>query len=284
MIQQEKMLSDWLIASDIDGTLNNKLRKLPKRNFEAIHKFVYDFGGHFVLSSARSIESMRKHFKKLKLNSGYAVFLNGAGVYDYSKEKIIWLNPINEKIVSTIREASKKFPLARVQIITPTQTYIVRPNLSAMILARTSKLPITKFKSIDDVPIGDWCKAIFTGLPDTINRVEKFFEDKSEQSTNLMKSSVFSFDVVNEGTNKGVAVMKVAQILGIDKKNTAAIGDYFNDYQMLKSVALPACCGQAPKGMKKIAKLVTCHCNKGAVADLVYYIIKNYATKKPVQA
>ena len=44
---------------------------------------------------------------------------------------------------------------------------------------------------------------------------------------------------------------------------------------MLKAVGLPACCGQAPQGMKKIAKLVTCHCNKGAVADLIDYIIKN---------
>ena len=55
----------------------------------------------------------------------------------------------------------------------------------------------------------------------------------------------------------------------------SAIGDYFNDYEMLKAVGLPACCGQAPQGMKKIAKLVTCHCNKGAVADLIDYIIKN---------
>ena len=46
--------------------------------------------------------------------------------------------------------------------------------------------------------------------------------------------------------------------------------------EMLKSVAVPACCGQAPKGMKKIAKLVTCHCNKGAVADLIEYIIANH--------
>ena len=50
-----------------------------------------------------------------------------------------------------------------------------------------------------------------------------------------------------------------------------------NDYEMLKAVGLPACCGQAPRGMKKIAKLVTCHCNLGAVADLIEHIIKNYS-------
>ena len=83
--------------------------------------------------------------------------------------------------------------------------------------------------------------------------------------------------MVNEDTNKGVAVLKLADILGVEHSKTAAIGDYFNDYEMLKAVGLPACCGQAPRGMKKIAKLVTCHCNLGAVADLIEHIIKNYS-------
>ena len=96
MTEKKLPLSDWLVASDIDGTLNDKRRRLPKRNFDAIHKFVYEYGGHFILSSGRSIESMRKHFKNLGLNTGYAVFINGAGVYDYSQEKILWLSPINE--------------------------------------------------------------------------------------------------------------------------------------------------------------------------------------------
>lgn len=275
MTEKKLPLSGWLVASDIDGTLNDKKRRLPKRNFDAIHKFVYEYGGNFILSSGRSIESMRKHFKNLKLNTGYAVFNNGAGVYDYSQEKILWLSPINEKITSLIKKTAGKFRFATVQIITPYEARIVKPTFSAYILAKTSKLPIKKFKSIDAVPQGDWCKAIFTGLPFVISKVERFAKENSTTETNLMRTSPFSFELVNEGTNKGVAVLKVAEILGIEKEKTAAIGDYFNDYEMLKAVALPACCGQAPQGMKDIAKLVTYHCNKGAVADLIEYIIKN---------
>lgn len=57
---------------------------------------------------------------------------------------------------------------------------------------------------------------------------------------------------------------------------TAAIGDYFNDYEMLKSVYLSACCGQAPKAIHDIVKFEACHCNNGAVADLLNYIMYNY--------
>ena len=275
MTEKKLPLSDWLVASDIDGTLNDKRRRLPKRNFDAIQKFVYEYGGHFILSSGRSIESMRKHFKNLGLNTGYAVFINGAGVYDYSQEKILWLSPVNEKITALIKKTAKKFRFAAVQVITPCEARVVKPTISAYILAKTSKLPIKKYKNIEQLPTGDWCKAIFTGLPFVISRVERFAKENSSTHTNLMRTSPFSFELVNEGTNKGVAVLQVAEILGIDKEKTAAIGDYFNDYEMLRAVGLPACCGQAPQGMKDIAKLVTCHCNKGAVADLIEYIIKN---------
>lgn len=39
--------SEWLVASDIDGTLNNKFRKLPQRNYDAIKEFVVNKKGAF---------------------------------------------------------------------------------------------------------------------------------------------------------------------------------------------------------------------------------------------
>ena len=51
--------SDWLVASDIDGTLNNKLRRLPKRNYDRICEFVLEKKGHFTLASGRNVSSMR---------------------------------------------------------------------------------------------------------------------------------------------------------------------------------------------------------------------------------
>lgn len=276
MTENKLDLSDWLLASDIDGTLNNKRRRLPLRNKEAINKFVYEHGGNFILASGRSIESMRKHFEKLHLNHGYAVFINGAGVYDYTKEKILWVSYINEKTEKLIKKTVKKFPRVKIMIITATETRLFKPGISEWILALSSRYKQKRYKSIDDIPTGDWCKVIFTGLPRQLDKVQRYVEQENNKvKTNLMRSSICSYEIVNEDTNKGVAVLKVAEILGIDKSKTAAIGDYFNDYEMLKSVALPACCGQAPEGMKEVAKLVTCHCDKGAVADLIEYIIAN---------
>lgn len=277
MTDKKNLLSDWLLASDIDGTLNNKLRLLPKRNYKAIQKYVYEYGGNFILASGRSIESMRRHFEKLHLNSGYCVFINGAGVYDYKQEKILWISPINERIQKIVKEQAKKFyHTLDMQVVTPDVVYMVRPSIPSYILALSSRLKRKRIRNLDDLPKENWCKVIYIGFPWTIKKIAKSFaEANGGETKNLMSSSIFSFEVVNEDTNKGVAVLKAAEIIGVDKSKTAAIGDYFNDYEMLKTVAVPACCGQAPEKMKEVAKLVTCHCNRGAVADLIEYIIAN---------
>ncbi len=279
MVESKKSLSHWLIASDIDGTINNKARRLVQRNYDAVHKYINEYGGNFTLASGRAPESMRKHFKRLDIPDGKAIVINGAGIYDFAEEKMIWTSPLNEHCIDMVRKTVKKYPTMSFQVISDKYVYIFRPTPSSRILAINARLPIKYFYSFEEIPKENWYKVIFTGLPPALKAVSRYIESMSNTTENLMFSSQWSYEMVNEDTNKGKAVLKLAEMLGVKKENTAAIGDYFNDYEMLRQVALPACCGQAPKGMKKIAKLVTCHCNNGAVADLIEFIIKNHSNK-----
>ncbi len=275
MTETKKNLSNWLIASDIDGTINDKARRLVRRNYDAIHRYIDEFGGNFTLASGRSPDSMRKHFKRLDIADGKAIVINGAGIYDFSKEEMIWSDPLNEHCIDMVRKSIEKFPFLAFQVISDKVVYLFRPTPSARILAENARYPIKYFYNFDKIPKENWYKVIYTGFPVEMKMVSKFIESLSNTTENLMFSSPWSYEMVNETTNKGKAVLKLAEMLGVEKENTAAIGDYFNDYEMLRQVGLPACCGQAPKGMKDIAKLVTCHCNDGAVADLIEYIIQN---------
>ncbi len=275
MVKEKTDLSDWLIASDIDGTINDKSRRLVKRNYDAIHYFVDDCGGNFTLASGRSPDSMRKHFKRLDIADGKAIVLNGAGIYDFAKEELVWSSPMNEHCIDMVRKSVKKFPFLAFQVISEKAVYLFRPTIASRILAVNAKLPVKYFYDFEKIPKDNWFKVIYTGFPFEMKMLEKYIHSMSKTTTNLMYSSVCSYEMVNEDTNKGIAVLRLAEMLGVDKSKTSAIGDYFNDYEMLMNVALPACCGQAPEGMKKIAKFVACHCNHGAVADLIEYIIKN---------
>ncbi len=270
-MDNKKSLSGWLIASDIDGTLNNKARRLPERNEKAIKKFV-ELGGRFTLASGRNPQSMEKHFRRLPIDGTPAVVINGAGLYDFKKNEMIYFSAISDEGMDLAVETAKKFPMVDVIVVAKDIIYITGSGWFGKWFVLADNLKHQHIKNIDDVPRKDWGKVIFSGIPFHISKVKKHFESMVDPDLTLMSSSVASFEILARNTHKGTAVMKLAEILGIDDSKVGAIGDYFNDYDMLKTVAVPACCGQAPKEMKEIAQFVACHCNNGAVADFLEYI------------
>lgn len=269
--------SQWLVASDIDGTLNTKMRKLPQNNLDAINDFI-DKGGHFTLASGRNPESMRRHYKKLPISIP-AIVMNGAGIYDFQKEEMIYFNPISEKAMEDVCKLARTCPTIDTLIVAKDIVYITGVGLWGKIYALVDGVTHKYYRNINDAPKKDWGKVIFSGPPWRVRGLKKKFQQIEDPDFLLMDSSIATFELLAKGVHKGTSVLQLAKMLGVDKKNTAAIGDYYNDYDMLKSVGVPACCGQAPKSLKAVCEYVTCHCNEGAVADLLGYLEREKINK-----
>ena len=275
----KKDFSDWLVVSDIDGTLNNKLRRLPKRNLEAITHFVCGLGGHFTLASGRNVVSLKKHFERLPIASTPAIVMNGAGIYDFQKDEMIWFRPISARGQEITRLVLEKFPLVEASVFTRDFIYLLRPRIFSPIQMMADHLPHKRCSSVREVPSGEWGKVIFYGLPHQMKQVASFVEAMEDRQANFMVSSMSTYEMLAEGVHKGAAVRTLSEMLGVSYDHTAAIGDYFNDCDMLKSVFLPAACGQAPKEVQAIAKYHACHCNRGAVGDFLEYIERIYGAE-----
>ena len=129
----EKTFENWLVVSDIDGTLNNKIRKLPKRNYDAIKKFT-DLGGNFTLASGRLQSSLERNYNRITPNQP-AVVLNGAGLYDYKEKKMLWRSTIGEKgrdfVKLVEKEYNKFFKSVDIGIYFDDYVYIVKNGLFA---------------------------------------------------------------------------------------------------------------------------------------------------------
>ncbi|MFR5874885.1 MAG: HAD-IIB family hydrolase [Eubacterium sp.] len=275
----EKTFENWLVVSDIDGTLKNKIRKLPRRNYDAIKKFT-DLGGNFTLASGRLQSSLERNYNRITPNQP-AIVLNGAGIYDYNERKMLWRNTIGEKGRNFVRYICKEFDeifkSVDIGVYFDDYVYIVKSGLLAKGTMYFDKARHEYVKSIDDVPEDGWMKVIFWSNPLVISKLEHLVKNMENPDANFMSSSLWSFEMLQKDTHKGVGIMKLADMIGIEKTHVAAIGDYYNDWDMLKTVGLPACAGQAPSSIHKICKFEACHCNKGCVADLLEYIMSGKA-------
>ena len=275
----EKTFENWLVVSDIDGTLNNKLRKLPKRNYNAIKEFT-DRGGNFTLASGRLQSSLERNYNRITANQP-AIVLNGAGLYDYRKQEMMWRSTIGEKGREFVKYISEEFDeifkSVDIGVYFDDYVYIVKNGLLSNFTMFADKAKYEIVKSVDDVRQEGWMKVIFWSNPVTIEKLHKVVSRLENPDANFMSSSILTLEMLQKDTHKGVGIMKLADMLGIEKSHVAAIGDYYNDWDMLKTVDLPACAGQAPSSIHKICKFEACHCNKGCVADLLEYIMSGKA-------
>ena len=271
-----ELYNKWLLVSDIDGTLNSKSMKLPENNKIAINNFV-NKGGNFTLCSGRNLQSLTIHYSKLGISTP-AIFLNGAGIYDFKNNEMIYQNFINPQGEEIILDVVSRHKLAQLTVFTADKIYLAtRKCLYGRVISVIDKLDHELCKRVSDLPRGIWGKVSFFGTKGLVNKLQNIFtNEENSKIFECFKTSPFTLEVVNKGVNKGNAVVKLAELLNVEESNTAAIGDYYNDVDMLKRVAHPVCCGQAPDDIKEISEYVTCHCNDGAVADFIDYIQSNY--------
>ena len=275
----EKTFENWLVVSDIDGTLNNKIRRLPQRNYDAIKTFT-EHGGNFTLASGRLQSSLERNYNRITPNQP-AVVLNGAGLYDYRQQKMIWRSTIGKKgrefVKYIYKEFDDIFKSVDIGVYFDDYVYIVKSGLLSKATVHIDKARHEYVSSIDEVPEDGWMKVIFWSNPVTIAKLNNMIKRMDNPDANFMLSSLLTLEMLQKDTHKGVGIMHLADMLGIEKSHVAAIGDYYNDWDMLKTVGLPACAGQAPSAIHKICKFEACHCNDGCVADLLEYIMSGQA-------
>ena len=74
---------------------------------------------------------------------------------------------------------------------------------------------------------------------------------------------------------KGIALEKLAETLGVELNETMAIGDNLNDISMLKRVGTSVAMGNATSEVKAIADVVTGENTHDGVAEAIEKVLNN---------
>ena len=74
------------------------------------------------------------------------------------------------------------------------------------------------------------------------------------------------------GVSKAGGLLKLAKILNIKKGGIFAMGDYYNDLEMIKCADISAVPQDTPDDIKTYADFAAGSCENGAVADFIDYL------------
>lgn len=266
-----------LLACDIDGTLTaNGI--IPNENTEAIKRFVRN-GGVFSLATGRSIVAFNNVLEKIEGISLCVVF-NGAVIFDYKNDKTVYEEtlPDNDKFI--IEEVLKLGKNIGIEIHSGKKVYTVFETQET-IDHHTHENLERILVSFNDIKNEVWNKVLFTvdcaeDLKFLIDGVSKFKIDSSvvETSTYIEGRKRLYYEIIPFGIDKAKGIDKLKEILNIRDGCTFAIGDYYNDLEMIKKADIGAAVANSPDDIKQYADFVAVECEKGAVADFINYLEK----------
>ncbi|MEH2328573.1 Cof-type HAD-IIB family hydrolase [Nostoc sp.] len=144
--------------------------------------------------------------------------------------------------------------------------FYINDRLYVRELTRETKIYAER-SGIIPIPVGDLRQALtneptkILALSDDIDVIDKLLGNLRRQYTPaelyLTTSVATFFEATNASVNKGIAVRYLAEeLLGLQLANVMAIGDNFNDVEMLEYAGLGVAMGNAPAGVQAIAKWV----------------------------
>lgn len=263
------IFSGCLLVSDIDGTLVHE-GEIPQRNLRAIEHFIEN-GGLFSIATGRSVEATRPYMCSSGANCPAIVF-NGAVVYDYAAETPIRNKRLPESAKPILTDLIERFPKIGAQIHDVRHLYLMNRTDA------TDAHMAYEHLTADDITTQEaysrpWTKLLFACLQkDEMARLHEYAATLHPDGCYFLKTADIYFELTCEGVNKGEGLRFLATHYHIAPERVFAIGDYFNDLEMLQLAGVGAAIENSPDAVKHAADFVAGTCKDGAVADFIEYL------------
>ncbi len=267
-----RSLSDIYLFSDVDGTLHSAKTGIPQRNLEAIQRFVKK-GGKFALATGRSAITAQIFFDQLPINAP-CLCVNGGGVYDVQQGKYLYTKFLPAEARQYAQMFLEKYPEIDMAVVADTGYYYVSDPAMAVGRMKMRKL-IHNPLFVHEIE-GNWFKLLFNTKDEDCQRILQEMKDLNLPGISFTSSDTYFIEMMPFGTSKGAAIRAICDMYGLDINQTVAVGDYYNDLEMLQTAGHSACVAGAPEDIKAVVDEVLCSCEEGALADLIERLEARY--------
>lgn len=261
-----------LIISDMDGTLITAPERVPGKSCAAIERFI-SAGGRFAVATGRAVESIRHYKQGFSINAP-AIAFNGAVLYDYEKNSVVWCDPLPKSAGDIIRKVRARYPEVGVELHLAEKLFSL--HFDRFLQRRQDREAMVYTHITDpDEAVGDWCKFLFATGPELQPEVLNYIGQIASNDVYFVPTNENFIEVVEHGVNKGAALVKLRAIMGEKTKFVVAAGDYYNDVDLLKDADFKAVPSTAPADIRAMADLIIPPPEEGGISALVEYVFEH---------
>ena len=270
------MTDTRLIALDLDGTLLNTSKQLTKRNEEALRRAARE-GVQIVPATGRIYEIVPDFIRGLDFVN-YMIVANGSWVMKLSDMSVVYRAEIPCGRALELMEYMDTLPVI----------YDCYMDGKAW-MSESQRDAVDEY--IDNVHYRKMVREFRTPVPDLkrfvaerghgIMKTQCFFKDREFRAVMLQDVAAKFPDIAASSSlpnnvelndiesDKGKALLCLADQLGIPGECTAAFGDGLNDITMLRAAGTGIAMQNADDEVKAISDRVADHCDNDGVASMI---------------
>ena len=267
-----KPYQDFILITDVDGTLANSEHSVSTKNKEAIAHFVAQ-GGHFAVATGRTQKNVIPYMAGLTINAP-CILYNGGALFSWQEQRFVKTRYMEGRVLADfLRKCITLFPKMCVEVFTQEQLYVITDPANIDDHMKREKQEFVH-AGLDDILEEVWIKVILCGSPENLYTCQNLLAVfHLENKTNNFFSAVTYLEIVDHQVSKGNMLSELMNMAEYRYKKVIAAGDFQNDIEMLRL----ADCGIAPanaqEDVKKVANIVAVSNDDDLMHNIIYHIL-----------
>ena len=252
-----------MIFLDIDGTLVNSKKEITEKTRSILQKKMQE-GIIVCIASGRPFHVTIDFAENLGLfqYGGYICAHNGQKICDLGSGEDIFESFPSKIVCEKAYDFSKKNEM---EFIAYCGDMILTENplgKFVRIESRVNKIPIKGVESMLRIMQNRKIKFILAYDKSNIEEKASELSEIIGDDADIFRSQECFIDVLPKGINKASQCLKLAKSLGIDRSETIAFGDGYNDIKMIESAGIGVAMKNGIDEIKQKADYITKYTNE----------------------
>ena len=270
-----------LIATDMDGTFLDDDKRIPEENWNALLECV-EKGIEIVPATGRTIPGIPQEIKELP-GVRYVIATNGALIADLKENRLISTCRLAPELAVSVLELARSSEddimydayVDGVGYTMPcfydhAEKYVDLESVRTLI-RKTRKVVPDNIAFIRERACGVDKINMFFQNTDARERMRR----KLQEIRGILVTSSIpgNLEINAEGADKGSALLRLAEYLGISREETMAFGDGENDCTMIEMAGVGVAMSNGEEAVRAAADYVTDGNNDAGVAKAIRKLV-----------
>lgn len=271
-----------MIGLDLDGTLLNEKKELTGHTRDVLMRAI-EQGVTVLVATGRPVTGVPEVLRTFP-GMRYALTSNGGRILDLEEDKVLYANMLSYKMGEAILKIFGEYDTFK-EIYFDGRGFVQQDEV----------LRVGEY--LRNPAMADYIRTTRKGIPslwekmkemeghemDKIHALFKNQEERQEAKQRIMELGDLSIsdsmgtnlEINAPGVNKGMGLIQLGKLLGIEREEIMACGDGNNDLQMLKEVGFGVAMANGADEVKEIADYITLSNEEDGVAAAIEKFVLN---------